>query len=271
MLRIDKLLAVISSRAAAPAEVLIEEVRGETRHQRLRIGGITPLLFMLIGGIIVATVGASGGSVLPSRVTSAKNPSPVSFSKVSAALTHVPKQLRQALLATMESDSFIEDGVVYQAPDRSGLPSGHNYRLPCKGTGGMARPPITIVGSYEYTVSETCAGATLSVLKSRVPKSSFGLTFAQYQHFGSWITELQGSQEFRQSADGYSWVVGKNAFPGASGFGAYRNVPGGAVIHNGRVTALVLYMRFPSGKVNSARFTFSHFNDAPPVAMPKAS
>jgi len=271
MLQVDKPLAVITSRAADSAEVLIEELHGETWRRRLRNGGIAVLLFMLTGGIVVGPVGASGVSALPPRLTSAKSPSPASFSQVSAALTHVPAQLREALLATMESNSFIEDGVVYQAPDRSGLPSGHNYKLPCKGTGGMARPPITIVGSYEYTVSETCAGATLSVLKSRVPKSSFGLTFAQYQHFGSWIIELQGSQEFCQSADGYSWVVGKNAFPGTPSFGAYRNVPGGAVIQNGRVTALVMYIRFPSGKVNPARFTFSHFNDAPQVAVPKAS
>jgi len=267
LLQIDEPTAVVTSPAADPAEVLIKEARGETRRRRLRNGGIALLLLMLIGGI----VGASRGSAPPPPVTSAKNPPPASFPQVSAALSHVPVQLRQALLATMESNSFIAGEVVYQAPDRSGPPSGHNYKLPCQGTGGMARPPVTIIGSYEYRVSETCPGATLSVFKSRVPKSSYGLTFAQYQMFGSWITELQGSQQFRQSAEGYSWVVGKNAFPGVPGFNVYRNVPGRAVIQNDRVTAFILYMRFPSGKVNPARFTFSRFNDAPPVAVPKAS
>jgi hypothetical protein len=285
MVQIEEPKAVVTSPAAEPAEALIEEVREETRRRRLRNSGIVLLIVTAAGGIALG-VALSGNSAPPPRVTSVKIPSPASFPQVSAALSHIPTPLRQALLATMASRSFIVSSggqkvwTIYQAPDRFTRPSLASAKSTCspneqasiEAVGGLPRPP-TVVGSFAYQVCYT--GSTPTVLKAPVGNPpglsnshAFGLTYAQRILFETTITQLQGSGSFQKTADGYTWGIARKTFKGyTSNF--YPDNPGSVVIQNGRVVTLVWYLLLGRTPI-TANATYSHFNDAPPVIVPKA-
>lgn len=205
--------------------------------------------------------------------------SATALTDVSAALSNVPTALREAFESTIRAKSFDVHNVdpLHVGAYGSGYENAsiglvvRMSKLTCpsdsNGTSGSTAE-IVYYNSSRYSVEISCPGDALSLCKYSAPPTSYGLNPSLSAIFAFWIEGLHSSGNFQPTSTGFTWDVAENAYPDLPGsYNEFRGVPGSAVIHDGRLVSFTQYINYNG--LSTWVTTFSHYNDAPKVTLPK--